>query len=134
MMERFVLYSVNDLKFVDVRRYHGYQNGQHVWTFLGYDVVKVDEEGNAVSILSDEESKYKFLKKDKDKEGHDYRGINTSDIRVKVLDTTKFDIFGKYSIVSKSYIQTWIDNRPELYFVHYNNNTRQNKVKKFDKD
>ena len=37
------LYDVVNLRLVDVRKYNGVEDGCQSWTFLGYDVVKLDK-------------------------------------------------------------------------------------------
>lgn len=119
------IFYVKDLKMVDVRKYDGVENGRYAWTFLGYDIVATDKEGRAVSILADEETKYDFLQKLETTKGvkgidyYDHEGINVGDIRVKPVDNTRLEIFGRLPVVSKSAIKSWIDRRPGFSFLHY---------------
>ena len=57
MNERFELYDVVNLRFVDVRKYNGVEDGLNSWTFLGYDVVKVDRNGKATRTTKSKSSK-----------------------------------------------------------------------------
>ena len=133
MNECFELYDVVNLKLVDVRKYNGVEDGLNSWTFLGYDVVKVDREGNATSILAEEETCYEFLKPlngDKESGIYDHNGILVGDVRVKLIERPSLDIFGRLPVVSKAHIKNWIDKRPGFSFLHYKPKKENSKVKK----
>ena len=122
MKERFELYEKASLRLVDVRKYNGVEDGMQSWTFLGYDVVKVLENGDAVSILAKDEIGYKFLKPisdEKDCPFFDHSGINLGDIRIKVIDNTQDDVLGNKPFVSSRRIKKWIDNNTQFYFLNY---------------
>jgi hypothetical protein len=126
------LYDVVNLRLVDVRKYNGVEDGCQSWTFLGYDVVKLDNAFSTTSILAEEETKYEVLRPmDKDKyPGYfDHEGLVVGDIRVKIVDRHRLEIFGMLPVVSKENIKKWIDKRPGFYFLHYHPQ-EENKVKK----
>ena len=133
MNERFELYDVVNLRFLDVRKYNGVEDGLNSWTFLGYDVVKVDKDGSATSILAEEETCYEFLKPlngDKECGIYDHDGILVGDIRIKVIERDSLNIFGRLPVVSKAHIKSWIDKRPGFSFLHYQPKKESVKVKK----
>lgn len=135
MGEFLEIYNARDLKMVDVRRYEGIESGKHAWTFLGYDVVSTDKDGKAVSILAQEEVKYDYLKKVDNPDGikgidyFDHSDISVGDIRVRTIDAERLEIFGRFPVVSKSAIKTWIDKRPGFSFLHYKSVKETAKVK-----
>lgn len=126
------LYDVVNLRLVDVRKYNGVEDGHQSWTFLGYDVVKLDNVFSATSILAEEETKYGVLMP-MDNEKYpglfDHEGLEIGDIRVKIIDRPQLGIFGMLPVVSKDKIKKWIDKRPGFYFLHYHPQ-EENKVKK----
>lgn len=123
MGDYFDLYNVRDLKMVDVRKYCGIEDGRHAWIFLGYDVVKTNKEGKAVSIFSSEETEYDYLLLNRDEERnreyYDHDGVAVGDVRVKVIDNPYLEVFGKMPVTSKANIKSWIDKHPGFYFLHY---------------
>ena len=125
------LYAVSNLNMVEIRRYNGIEHGHQSWTFLGYDVVKINYMFNATSILADDEKTYEVLRP-LDKEGstglYDHEGILIGDVRVKVIDDSQLGIFGRLPYVSKKSIEKWIDKRPDFYFPNYQ--SEKGKVKK----
>ena len=125
-------YDVVNLRFVDVRKYNGVEDGCHSWTFLGYDVVELDKMGKAKSILAEDETCYDILKPidGNEKLGlYDHKGILNGDVRIKVIDRPQLGIFGNSLVVDEENIKEWIKKRPEFYFLHYQQQ-EQGKVKK----
>ena len=122
MKERFELYDKASLRLVDVRKYNGVEDGMQSWTFLGYDVVKVLENGDAVSILAEDKTDYKFLKPindEKDCPFFDHSGLNLGDIRIKIIENTQDDVLGNKPFVSMRRIKKWIEANPNFYFLNY---------------
>ena len=122
MKERFGLYEKASLRLVDVRKYNGVEDGMQSWIFLGCDVVKVLENGDAISILAEDKICYKFLKPINDEKYcafFDHSGLNLGDIRIKVIDNVKDDIWGNKPFVSLRRIKKWIEANPDLHFLNY---------------
>ena len=123
MKERFEIFETANLRLVDVRKYNGVEDGYQSWTFLGYDVVKVLENGEACSILAQDNLEYKFLKPislEKDCPFFDHSGIKIGDIRVKVIDNAEKDILGNNPLVSMKRIKKNIEAKKEFYFFSPN--------------
>lgn len=113
------LYEVRKLNLVSVVRYDGKNVKQQEWTFLGYDIVECCSNGEFRSIF-DEESKYQTLKyMNGNKKYYDYSGINAGDVRIKIIEKSKINAFGKWPLVSKDYIENWIEENIGFYFLHY---------------
>ena len=129
------LLKTRDLKMVDIRKYDGVQDGMNAWTFLGYDIVSFDAEGKAVSVLADEETKYDVLKptySEKHKrEVLDHAGIIVGDIRAKVVDNRRVEesFLGELPYTTKENIQERLDRQKGFYFLHYNDEIKNAKVK-----
>ena len=129
------LLKTRNLKMVDIRKYDGVQDGMNAWTFLGYDIVSFDDEGKAVSVLADEETKYDVLKptySEKHKrEVLDHAGIIVGDIRAKVVDNRRVEesFLGELPYTTKENIQERLDRQKGFYFLHYNDEIKSAKVK-----
>ena len=129
------LLKTRNLKMVDIRKYDGVQDGMNAWTFLGYDIVSFDAEGKAVSVLADEETKYDVLSptySEKHKrEVLDYAGIIVGDIRAKVVDNRRVEesFLGELPYTTKKDIQERLDRQKGFYFLHYNDEIKNAKVK-----
>ena len=129
------LLRTKSLRMVDVRKYDGVQDGMQAWTFLGYDIVSFDEEGKAVSVLADEETKYDVLKPTYSevhkREVLDHSGILVGDIRAKVVENRRVEesFLGEFSYTSKEKIQERLDLQKGFYFLHYNDEIKSAKVK-----
>ena len=129
------LLKTRNLKMVDIRKYDGVQDGMNAWTFLGYDIVSFDDEGKAVSVLADEETKYDVLKptySEKHKrEVLDHAGIIVGDIRAKVVDNRRVEesFLGELPYTTKENIQERLDRQKGFYFLHYNDEIKNAKVK-----
>lgn len=129
------LLKTRDLKMVDIRKYDGVQDGMNAWTFLGYDIVSFDAEGKAVSVLADEETKYDVLRptySEKHKrEVLDHAGIIVGDIRAKVVDNRRVEesFLGELPYTTKENIQERLDRQKGFYFLHYNDEIKNAKVK-----
>ena len=129
------LLKTRNLKMVDIRKYDGVQDGMNAWTFLGYDIVSFDDEGKAVSVLADEETKYDVLKttySEKHKrEVLDHAGIIVGDIRAKVVDNRRVEesFLGELPYTTKKNIQERLDRQKGFYFLHYNDEIKNAKVK-----
>lgn len=122
MGDYFNLYRVEDLKLVDVRKYCGVEDGRHAWIFLGYDVVRTGENGQAISILTDDVKEYDYLKlthDERNRQYYDHTNIVSGDVRVKEHDGEALGIFGKGTVVSRAHIKTWIDEHSDFYFLNY---------------
>ena len=129
------LLKTRNLKMVDIRKYDGVQDGMNAWTFLGYDIVSFDAEGKAVSVLADEETKYDVLRptySEKHKrEVLDHAGIIVGDIRAKVVDNRRVEesFLGELPYTTKENIQERLDRQKGFYFLHYNDEIKNAKVK-----
>lgn len=129
------LLRTKNLRMVDVRKYDGVQDGMQAWTFLGYDIVSFDEDGKAISVLADEETKYDVLKPTYSevykREVLDHSGILVGDIRVKVVENRRVEesFLGEFSYTSKEKIQERLDRQKGFYFLHYNDEIKSAKVK-----
>ena len=129
------LLKTRNLKMVDIRKYDGVQDGMNAWTFLGYDIVSFDDEGKAVSVLADEETKYDVLRptySEKHKrEVLDHAGIIVGDIRAKVVDNRRVEesFLGELPYTTKENIQERLDRQKGFYFLHYNDEIKSAKVK-----
>ena len=129
------LLKTRNLKMVDIRKYDGVQDGMNAWTFLGYDIVSFDAEGKAVSVLADEETKYDVLSptySEKHKrEVLDHAGIIVGDIRAKVVDNRRVEesFLGELPYTTKENIQERLDRQKGFYFLHYNDEIKNAKVK-----
>ena len=96
------------------------------------NILKVLENGDACSILAQDNLEYKFLKPislEKDCPFFDHSGIKIGDIRVKVIDNAEKDILGNNPLVSMKRIKKNIEAKKEFYFLHYQAK-EQGKVKK----
>lgn len=137
MGDFFTLFNVKDLNLVEVRSYCGIEGNQHAWIFLGYDVVRTDENGKAISVLAKENKEYDYLKKinfddeenrkkyvvktnfnDISMDYYDHDGLVEGDIRVKVVENARERVFGKKPIVSVYDIKRNIEKNSNLYFLH----------------
>lgn len=131
------LLRTRNLKMVDVRKYDGVQDGMNAWTFLGYDIVSFDAEGKAVSVLAEEETSYDVLRptysETYKREVLDHTGILVGDIRVKVVDNRRVEesFLGEFPYTSKEKIQKRLDRQKGFYFLHYNDELKNAKVKSF---
>ena len=131
MREKFEFYNTSVLKVVDVRKYNGIEDGAHSWTFLGYDVVKVELDGKANSIFGDGNEDYEFLKmmtEEKYCGFYDHRLILVGDIRIKEVEHLQKDVFGILPFVSKNHIQNWINKNPNYEFLYYKPNVKVKKL------
>ena len=128
--------KVRDLKMVDVRKYEGVQDGMEAWTFLGYDIVSFDEEGKAVSVVAEEETKYDVLKKAFSKqfnrEYYDHSGLAIGDVRAKVVEDSRTVAAFIWNVprVTRDDILAKIDKQPGFYFLHHNDDTKVKKMSK----
>ena len=129
------LLNTRSLRMVDVRKYDGVQDGMNAWTFLGYDIVSFDAEGKAVSVLAEEETSYDVLSptysETYKREVLDHTGILVGDIRVKVVDNRRVEesFLGEFPYTSKEKIQKRLDRQKGFYFLHYNDELKNAKVK-----
>jgi len=127
--------EVRKLRMVDIRKYDGVQDGMEAWTFLGYDIVSFDEDGKAVSALANEETKYDVLKASYSekykREVIDHSGIMIGEVRAKVVDNRKVEaaFLGDVPFTTKEEIQGRLDRQKGFYFLHYNDDLKQAKVK-----
>ena len=129
------LLRTRNLKMVDVRKYDGVQDGMNAWTFLGYDIVSFDAEGKAVSVLAEEETSYDVLRptysENHKREVLDHTGILVGDIRVKVVENANLEesFLGVLPFTTKKDIQKRLDRQKGFYFLHYNDELKNAKVK-----
>ena len=136
MGDFLTFFKVKDLNLVEVREYCGIDGNQYVWTFLGYDVVRTDESGKAVSVISDDNIEYDYLEKinledEKNKEKYSIKsydidyynhdGLLEGDVRAKVVDIARERVLGKNMFVSLYDIKRNIDKNSTLYFLHQSN-------------
>lgn len=129
------LLRVKNLRMVDIRKYDGVQDGMEAWIFLGYDIVSFDKEGKAVSVLASEETKYDVLKEEYNakygREVIDHSGIEIGKIMAKPVNNRNVEevFLGEIPMTTKKEIQRRLDRQKGFYFLHYNDDLKQAKVK-----